>query len=165
MYRFFLNCAGNARSGHGVLYRALYRKVVPFVSSLFGLSRVRWRGMGRKSQTLGASKRAEAAAAEPEAKVPHAVDEAAKKAALENVTLYQRLTSPRVIAAEFDQFIGAAVELASVAVRWRIIPFYSGVVVNWWDVQTRHEAWLREVEREISTFAACHGLMATFLRH
>lgn len=79
--------------------------------------------------------------------------------------LYQRLTSPRAIAAEFDQFIGAAVELAGAPVRWKVVPFYSGVVVNWTGAQAAHDSWLRDVEDEISTFAACHGLLATFLRH
>lgn len=70
-----------------------------------------------------------------------------------------------MIAAQFDQFIGGAIEVAGLPLRWKIMPFYSGATVCWLGVPTSfNEFRILDLESEITTFATCHGLFVNFAR-
>ena len=65
-------------------------------------------------------------------------------------------------AAAVSQLIGAASELASSAVGFRVTPLLSGVTVSWERTTLPSRQWLRDLEQEIITYGICNGLQVWF---
>lgn len=68
----------------------------------------------------------------------------------------------RAMAAGVSQLIGAAVDLTSAKVGYRITPLLSGVTVSWERQTLPSRQWLRELEQEIISFGVCNGLQIWF---
>lgn len=75
---------------------------------------------------------------------------------------FLRLTSPKLIGAEFDQLIGAAAELGGIDLSWRTVPSFGGASIVWMNQKRPPSPWLRELERELHTFATINGLTVAF---
>jgi hypothetical protein len=65
-------------------------------------------------------------------------------------------------AAAVSQLIGAATELASTNVGFRVTPLLSGVTVSWERSTLPSRQWLRDLEQEIITYGICNGLQVWF---
>ncbi|HLW38085.1 MAG TPA: hypothetical protein VKR99_06620 [Candidatus Eremiobacteraceae bacterium] len=72
------------------------------------------------------------------------------------------LESSRTMAAGVSQLIGAAVDMASTKVGYRITPLLSGVTVSWERQTLPSRQWLRDLEQEIIAFGVCNGLQIWF---
>lgn len=78
------------------------------------------------------------------------------------VPLVDPISRAREWAAAVSQLIGAAAELASVGVGFRVTPLLSGVTVSWERRTLPSRQWLRDLEQEIITYGICNGLQIWF---
>lgn len=79
--------------------------------------------------------------------------------------LTRPMATPPEMGAAFDQFIGAAADLAGVTVSRQITAGLSGVTISWDKRTVPSREWLRGLEEEIVAFGACNGLHVWFRRH
>jgi hypothetical protein len=79
--------------------------------------------------------------------------------------LTRPMATPPEMGAAFDQFIGAAADLAGVSVSRQITAGLSGVTISWDKRTVPSREWLRGLEEEIVAFGACNGLHVWFRRH
>lgn len=79
--------------------------------------------------------------------------------------LTRPMATPPEMGAAFDQFIGAAADLANVTVSRQITAGLSGVTISWDKSTVPSREWLRGLEEEIVAFGACNGLHVWFRRH
>ena len=79
--------------------------------------------------------------------------------------LQRPMATPAEMGAAFDQFIGAAADLAAVTVSRQITAGLSGVTISWDKRTVPSREWLRGLEEEIVAFGACNGLHVWFRRH
>jgi hypothetical protein len=76
--------------------------------------------------------------------------------------VFDPMVRSRELAAAVSQLIGAATEISSWSVGYRVTPLLSGITVSWERRTLPSRQWLRELEQEIITFGICNGLQVWF---
>jgi hypothetical protein len=75
------------------------------------------------------------------------------------------LATPRELAIAFGQLIDSICDLTQSAVSRIVTPSLSAVTVSW-EMKTVPSAdWLKDVEAQLASFAACAGVQVRFRRH